>query len=95
MVLSIFENYTLGILVLMVMGSIVLLHFLLFREYIRQDKIQTKRLKEMEGLVLTEIKRSQGLSNQVGELAEIKEKTQNQLELIKLQVDAMKKKSGG
>jgi hypothetical protein len=75
------------------LGSIALLHYLLFREYIRQDRIQSKRLKEMEGLVQTEIKRSQGLSNQVGQLSQIKEKTQNQLDLIKLQVEAVKKQS--
>lgn len=91
MVLSIFENYLLGILALLVLGSIALLHYLLFREYIRQDRIQVRRLREMEGLVQTEIKRSQGLSNQVGELSQIKEKTQEQLEMIKLQVEAVKK----
>ncbi|MFC5626330.1 hypothetical protein [Algoriphagus winogradskyi] len=93
MVLSIFENHLLSLLVLLVLGSIVLLHYLLFREYRRQDKIQNKRLQEMEGLVQNEIKRSQGLSNQVGELSQIKEKTQEQLDLIKLQVEAVKKDS--
>ena len=93
MAVSIFENHLLGILVLLVLGSIVLLHYLLVREYIRQDKIQRKRLVEMEGLVQKEIKRSQGLSNQVGELSQIKEKTQDQLDLIKLQVEAVKKGS--
>ncbi|WP_425637152.1 hypothetical protein ACPUEN_17145 [Algoriphagus yeomjeoni] len=89
MVLSIFENHLLGILVLLVLGSIALLHYLLFREYVRQDKIQSKRLVEMEGLVRNEIKRSQGLSNQIGELSKIKEKTQTQLDLIKLQVKSI------
>lgn len=89
MVLSIFENHLLGILVLLVLGSIALLHYLLFREYVRQDKIQSKRLVEMEGLVKSEIRRSQGLSNQVGELSKIKEKTQTQLDLIKLQVKSI------
>lgn len=91
MVLSIFENHLLGILALLVLGSITLLHYLLFREYIRQDRIQVRRLREMEGLVQTEINRSQGLSNQVRELSQIKEKTQEQLEMIKLQVEAVKK----
>ena len=93
MAVSIFENHLLGILVLLVLGSIVLLHYLLVREYIRQDKIQRKRLVEMECLVQKEIRRSQGLSNQVGELSQIKEKTQDQLDLIKLQVEAVKKGS--
>ncbi|WP_217647275.1 hypothetical protein [Algoriphagus aquimarinus] len=47
----------------------------------------------MEGLVQTEIKRSLSLSNQVGELSQIKQKTQEQLDLIKLQVEAVKKGS--
>ena len=76
---------------LLVLGGIVLLHYLLFREYIHQVKIQGKRLMEMEGLVQNEIRRSKGLSNQVGELSQIKEKTQDQLDLIKLQVKAVKK----
>ena len=71
------------------MGSIALLHLLLFREYFRQDRIQSKRLQEMEGLVQTEIQRSHGLSNEVGNLSRIKEKTQEQLDLIKLQLDAI------
>lgn len=90
MVLSIFENQLLGILVPLVLGSIALLHYLLFREYLRQDKIQSKRLKEMENLVQMEIKRSKGLNSQVGKLAAIKEKTQEQLDLIKLQVHSIK-----
>ncbi|RAI95415.1 hypothetical protein [Algoriphagus yeomjeoni] len=94
MFLSIFEDNVLGILVLLVLGSIALLHYLLFKEYTMQDKLQNKRLEEMEGLVQHEIRRSQGLSNQVGELTQIKEKTQEQLDLIKLQVEAIDKKSG-
>ncbi|WBL42296.1 hypothetical protein PBT90_16290 [Algoriphagus halophytocola] len=78
----------------LVLGSIALLHFLLFKEYIRQDKIQTKRLKEMESLVQTEILRSKGLNSQVGKLTEIKEKTQQQLDLIKLQVQSIKADEG-
>ena len=94
MVLSIFENNLLGILVLLVLANIALLHFLLFREYMHQDKIQSKRLRHMEGLVQNEIRRSQGLNDQVGTLSQIKESTQEQLDLIKIQVEAIDKKSG-
>lgn len=89
MVFSTFENYLLSILVLLVLGSILLLHFLLFREYIFQERIQSKRLKKMEDLVQTEIQRSKGLNDQDGKLSQIKEKTQDQLDLIKLQVESI------
>jgi Tfp pilus assembly protein PilN len=89
MVLSIFENHLLSILVLLVLGSVGLLHFLLFREYIRQDKIQSKRLVEMEAFLQTEFKRSLVLNNQKDELSQIKEKSQEQLDLIKLQVKSI------
>ncbi|WP_169714330.1 hypothetical protein [Algoriphagus antarcticus] len=50
--------------------------------------------KQTEVLVQTEIIRvHEGLSNQVGRFCQIKEKTQEQLDLIKLLVEAMKKKS--
>lgn len=88
-----FHVSLLSILIVLVLGSIVLLHFLLFREYFRQEKIQKKRLEDMEGLVQKEINRSKGLSSQVGKLSQIKEKTQEQLELIKLQIEAVSKKS--
>lgn len=94
MVLTIFENHLLSILVLSVLGSIALLHYLLFREYMRQDKTQSKCLQEMECLVQHELKRSQGLNDHVSKLSHIKQKTQEQLDLIKLQVKAIEKYSG-
>lgn len=50
----------------------------------------------MEGLMQSEIQRSQSLNNQVGKLAQIKEKTQEKLDLIKLQIkliDVVSKKN--
>lgn len=44
----------------------------------------------MEHLVITEISRSRILGNQNDKLREIKSRTEEQLELIKLQVEALK-----
>jgi hypothetical protein len=91
-----FENWVLGLLALLVIGSLFLLHFLLFREYSRQEKIQIQRLEDFENLVKQEIHRSQSLSRTVDQLQEIKTKTDEKLEVIKLQVeglDSQQKKS--
>jgi hypothetical protein len=91
-----FENGVLGLLALLVIGSLFLLHFLLFREYSRQEKIQIQRLEDFENLVKQEIHRSQSLSRSVDQLQEIKTKTDEKLEVIKLQVeglDSQQKKS--
>lgn len=80
------ENGVFGILAILVVGSLILLHYLLFKEYARQEKIQIQRLKDFEKLVNLEIHRSQLLSNSVGQLEEIKDKTDEKLEVIKLQI---------
>ena len=84
------ENGVFGILAILVVGSLILLHFLLFKEYTRQEKIQIQRLKDFEKLVNLEIHRSQSLSNSVTKLQEMKEKTDEKLEVIKLLVEGMK-----
>jgi hypothetical protein len=84
-----FENWVLGLLALLVIGSLFLLHFLLFREYSRQEKIQIQRLEDFENLVKQEIHRSQSLSRTVDQLQEIKTKTDEKLEVIKLQVEGL------
>lgn len=84
-----FENGVFGFLAILVIGSLLLLHYLLFREYSRQEKIQSQRLKDFENLVKQEIHRSQSLSNSVFQLKEIKEKTDEKLEVIKLQVEGL------
>ncbi|MFN3999908.1 hypothetical protein [Algoriphagus sp.] len=90
MLVSNVEYGVLGILAILVVGSLILLHYLLFREYARQEKIQIQRLKDFEKLVNLEINRSQSLSNSFGQLREIKEKTDEKLEVINLQVQGMK-----
>lgn len=89
MLVSSVENGVFGILAILVVGSLILLHYLLFKEYSRQEKIQIQRLKDFENLVNQEIHRSQSLSNSVFQLKEIKEKTDEKLEVIKLQVKSI------
>ncbi len=79
----------LGMLAILVISLLILLHFLLFKEYSRQEKIQIQRLKDFEKLINQEIHRSQSLSRSVHELQEIKSKTDEKLEVIKLQVEGL------
>ncbi|WP_075350228.1 hypothetical protein [Algoriphagus marinus] len=90
MLLALLETYFLSGLTLLVLVSIGLLHFLLFREYFKQEKLQSKRLQDLENLVIAELFRSKAMSIQNRSLDQIKAKTQEQLDLIKHQVDAMK-----
>lgn len=87
-----FENVVFGGLAILVIGSLFLLHYLLFREYAKQEKIQIQRLKDFENLVIQEIQRSQLLVHSVDQLQKIKTKTDEKLEVIKLQVEGMKMK---
>ena len=89
---SLFENPVLSILVLLVLSSILGLHVLLFQEYIKHERIHGKRLRELERLVKIELGRSQVVGNQIELLDRIKSQTADKLELIKLQVAAMKAK---
>ena len=89
---SLFENPVLSILALLVLSCILGLHVLLFQEYIKQERIQGRRLKELERLVKIELGRSQVVENQIELLDRIKSQTADKLELIKLQVAAMKAK---
>ncbi|WP_297336755.1 hypothetical protein [Algoriphagus sp.] len=66
------------------------IHYLLFREYIRQEKMQRKRLRDLEKIVQIEIKRSSTLLHTNLSLAELKSKTQEKLDLIKLQLEALR-----
>lgn len=90
MLLALLETYFLSGLTLLVLVSIGLLHFLLFREYFKQEKLQSKRLQDLENLVIAELFRSKSMSIQNRSLDQITAKTQEQLDLIKHQVDAMK-----
>lgn len=84
-----FENGILGLLALLVIGSLFLLHFLLFREYVQEKKIQVQRLIDFENLVKQEIRRSQSFSRSIDQLQEIKTNTDEKLEVIKLQVEGL------
>lgn len=90
MLLSLLDSYFLSGLTLLVLVSIGLLHFLLFWEYAKQEKLQTKRLQDLENLVRTELLRSKSMNHQNQKLVQINSKTEEQLDLIKLQVEAMK-----
>ena len=90
MLQPVLENGGVELLVLLVLVAIAILHILLFREYLYQDKIQKERLKAMEKLVNSELFRSKSLTIQVDKLASIKERTQDQLDLIKLELEAIK-----
>ncbi len=85
-----FEYGGIGILAFLALGSLILLHYLLFREYAFQEKLHQKRLAEMEELVKNEIQKSRSLSQVEFETDQIREKTNEKLEVIKLQVEGMK-----
>lgn len=86
------ENGIFGILAISLIFSLLLLHYLLFREYVLQERIYIRRLKAFENLINQEIHRSQILSKSVDQLREIESKTDEKLEVIKLQVEGMKGK---
>jgi len=71
--------------------GVIGLHFLIFREYQKEDKLHHSRIAGMQQLVELELERSRYFSAQVDFLAKQKDHTQDQLDLIKLQVEAMKK----
>ncbi|SDC74329.1 hypothetical protein SAMN04488104_100519 [Algoriphagus faecimaris] len=89
MVDFVFEPQLLKLLVLLILVTLLSLHFLLFREYARQEKVQRKRLLDLEKIVQTEIKRSGDLLQNNLSLSELKIKTQEKLDLIKLQLGAL------
>ena len=82
------------ILFLGVFLGLVLLHYLLFREYLQQEKLQEKRLKDLEYLVYKEIERSLELGLGNIALKELRQKTLEKLTLIRLQLEALKKSEG-
>ena len=71
--------------------GVIGLHFLIFREYQKEDKRHHSRIGGLQQLVELELERSRRFSDQVDFLAKQKDQTQDQLDLIKLQVEAMKK----
>ncbi len=91
MLLGLFGNARILLLAVWVLGGLVLLYFLAFGKYSRQQKIRRQRLARLEKLVTKELERSRVLSGQAAYLDRIREGTDEKLEVIKLQVAAMKK----
>ena len=92
MIDSLVENGGLLLLGFAAALGALILHFLLFREYLKQDKFHQARIVHLQNLVEVELARSRQFSDQIDFLGKQKEQTQDQLELIKLQVEAMKKR---
>lgn len=76
---------------ILLFGVLGYFYFLIFKEQVRQDLIQRRRLVQLEELVKLEIKRSQTLENQVSTIHQIKTKTEEKLELIRLMLEALRK----
>jgi hypothetical protein len=90
MLLSNFDEGTLGVLAILAVGSVILLHFILFREYFRKEKFTLKKLKELENQVKLEIHRSRQNDGKEDQLSGLKNETDEKLEVVKLQVEGMK-----
>lgn len=88
------SELALSVLVFLIFFVLVAFHFLLFREYARQERIQKKRLEDLEILVHLEIQRSRDLNRSNTTLKKIKNKTDRQLELIRLQITSLDNNSG-
>ena len=78
------------LLALAVVLTVIALYFLIFREYQKGDKLHLSRIADLQRLVELELERSRYFSDQVDFLAKQKDHTQDQLDLIRLQVEAMK-----
>ena len=93
------SDFVLGLLTALVLLGLLAMHLLVIREYLNQRKIHRKWLVELENLRKIEEERSQAMDQGNGSLQEIRGNTQEKLNIIKLQVEAMelieKKKSSG
>lgn len=83
------ENVVLVMLAILVISGLILLHYLLFREYVHQERVHLRRLNDFENLINQEIYRSQLLSKTADQLCEFESKTDEKLELLKLQVKSL------
>lgn len=86
------ESGELGLITTLAFGGFILLHYFFFQECAVMGKSQVKRLTEIEQLIKKEVRRSQSLPNQPLNIRQLKAKTDEKLELIKLQDEAMKKR---
>lgn len=71
--------------------GVLILHFLLFKEYRSQEKLQRIRLADLQKMVESELERSKKFAGNVDFLHVQRESTQDKLDLIKLQIEALKK----
>ncbi|MHA7131732.1 hypothetical protein [Algoriphagus namhaensis] len=92
MLAAISGNPVLSILAILVFLGLLWFHLLLYKEYLRQDRVQKIRLAEMQRLVEMELRRTQDMQSQNDQLENIRTQTDEKLELIKLQLAAMKAK---
>lgn len=93
------SDFVLGLLTALVLLGLLAMHLLVICEYFNQRKTHRKWLMELENLRKKEEERSQAIDQGNGSLQEIREKTQEKLDIITLQVEGMdlleKKKSSG
>ena len=91
---EVLEHGELGIVLLVAFAALMLLHYLLLRKIAVQESDFRKKLVHLEKLVRLELERSRTFSDYPAEISQIEEKTTDKLELIQLQVEAMKKREG-
>ncbi|WP_134204494.1 hypothetical protein [Algoriphagus zhangzhouensis] len=84
-----FSEIGLFVLATLVILGLVFLHLVLFREFVIQEKIQKQRLRDLEKLEIKEVRRSQIIFSGNEVLEKVKNESQDQLNIIKLQVEAM------
>ncbi len=71
--------------------GILVLHFFLFKKSKNQERLHQIRLADLQKLVDRELERSREYEGIVDMLKIQKENTQDKLDLIKLQIEALKK----
>lgn len=78
-----------GLLAVLAIGMLMLLHFFLFREYLRSKRNQIKKLTKLEKQVYSEINRSRVLLNQENALFQVKMEAEEKLGLIRTLIELM------
>jgi biopolymer transport protein ExbB/TolQ len=73
-----------------VLLGVLLSHVLFLREIRKSDQLHRIRLNELRQLIEVELEQSSSLKDSQDFFGKQKEETQNQLELIKLQLEALK-----
>lgn len=75
--------------------GVCILHLLLFRAYRNEEMLHQIRLIDLQKLVDLELERSKKFAGNAEILSKQKEETQEKLDLIKLQLEALKKGEKG